>query len=71
MGAETKVDTVAVVEAEKIPEACRTYLSHHIRNELTSILGFVLLSHGEDSEVYRVIETRIRHIVSDLMRLGL
>ncbi len=71
MGAEMKMDTVAVIEAEKIPEACKTYLSHHIRNELTSILGFILLSHGEDSEVYRVIETRIQHIISDLTRLGL
>lgn len=71
MGAQTSSDPVAVVEAEKIPEACRLYLSHHIRNELTAILGFTQLTLGRNSEVYRVIEKRVKHIVTDLVRLGL
>lgn len=71
MGAEMSEDPIAVVEAGKIPEACRLYLSHHIRNELTAILGFTQLALGRDSELYRVIEKRVDHIVTDLRRLGL
>ncbi len=71
MGTDTAKDPIAVVEAEKIPEVCRAYLSHHIRNELTAILGFTQLALGRNSEVYRVIERRVRHIVTDLTRLGL
>ncbi len=71
MGAETNTDYMALKEAAKIPSICKHYLSHHIRNELASILVIAEIELKERREIYQAITNSIDHIVSDMARLGI
>lgn len=72
MGANFESDDAAFVEAKNIPKECRDYLSHHLRNELCSIIGVVELKVKEISpDLYESIHARVFHMSADLTAIGL
>lgn len=70
MGAELIDEEVAIKESIKIPEECKHYISHHVRNGLVSILGAAMKFSDNPEDLYE-IETHVTHIVSDLKKMGL
>lgn len=70
MGANFEIDNVALLEAENIPDVCRTYLSHHVRNGLQSIMAVALIHLGDNSEICDAIKHHVQHISNDMAKLG-
>lgn len=70
MGANFEIDNVALVEAENIPDVCRTYLSHHVRNGLQSIMAVALMHFGDKSEACEAIKNHVQHIANDMSKIG-
>ena len=70
MGRNFSDDSTAVERSKELDTQVRRYLSHHIRNGLSSIHNIAYLRLGENHNVYRAIEREISHIVGDLKRIG-
>jgi hypothetical protein len=70
MGKSFNDDTVAIERSKHLDSLVRRYLSHHIRNGLSSIHNIAYLGLGKNSNTYQEIVSEISHIVGDLERIG-
>ena len=71
MGAKLRNEDMTLTEAKKIPDECREYLSHHVRNGLLGILSIIILEDGETSETYDRVYQQVNHIVEKLKKIGI
>jgi len=69
MGAKLVDEDKAISCADQIPQECRKYISHHVRNGLISIMG--LAAGVADPDTLEVFEEEIMHIAGDLEKVGL
>ena len=70
MGAALNDEDAAVQKAREIPEECKRYISHHVRNGLVSIMGLAMRI-KEEPDAIEKLEDYIDHIASDLKKMGL
>ncbi len=70
MGAKLIDEEAAIERAREIPRECRHYISHHVRNGLTSIMGLAMKIKDEPDAI-KELEGYINHIASDLKKVGL
>lgn len=70
MGARTYDEEMAIQKASEIPNECKRYISHHVRNGLVSILGAAMKINNEPNAL-KELEGCIRHIAVDLEKVGL
>ena len=70
MGAKLAEDAMAIQRSQEIPDECRRYISHHVRNGLVSIMGLAMKI-KDDPVAIRELECYISHIARDLEKVGL
>lgn len=70
MGAKMLDEEVAIQKSVEIPKECRRYISHHVRNGLVSIMGAAMKIKAEP-DALKELEVCIRHVASDLEKVGL
>ena len=70
MGATLHDEESAIRRAPEIPEDCRRYISHHVRNGLVSIMGLAMRI-KEEPDALEMLEDYIDHIATDLKKVGL
>lgn len=70
MGARLHDEDAAIKKAPEIPNECRRYISHHVRNGLVSIMGLAMRIKDEPDALEK-LEDYIDHIARDLKKVGL
>ncbi len=70
MGAVLNDEDAAIQKAREIPDECKRYISHHVRNGLVSIMGLAMKIKDEPEAIEK-LEDYIDHIAKDLKKMGL